>query len=85
MHVKKKVAYPLPLEMGYAVPYRINTIKKRIEILGIFIENEWVILWKNITKNPKGDWMKTQAEALHVKKVVCSLLFFLLKINHKIS
>lgn len=30
--------------MGYAIPYRINTIKKRIEILGIFSENKWVIL-----------------------------------------
>ena len=29
--------------MGYVIPYRINTIKKRIEILGIFSENEWVI------------------------------------------
>ncbi|MCK9371770.1 MAG: type II toxin-antitoxin system RelE/ParE family toxin [Sulfuricurvum sp.] len=26
---------------GYVIPYRINTAKDRIEILGIFSENEW--------------------------------------------
>lgn len=26
---------------GYVIPYRINTKKNRIEILGIFGENEW--------------------------------------------
>lgn len=28
---------------GYVIPYRINTAKDRIEILGIFSENEWTV------------------------------------------
>jgi len=28
---------------GYVIPYRINTAKNRIEILGIFSENEWTL------------------------------------------
>ena len=26
---------------GYVIPYRVNSEKNRIEILGIFSENEW--------------------------------------------
>ncbi len=40
--------------MGYAIPYRINTIKKRIEILGIFSENQWLFYETYITKNQRG-------------------------------
>ncbi len=29
---------------GYVIPYRVNTARDRIEILGIFSENEWKIL-----------------------------------------
>jgi len=32
--------------MGYVIPYRINTTKERIEILGILSENRWVIYEK---------------------------------------
>ncbi len=28
---------------GYVIPYRVNSAKERIEILGIFSENEWEI------------------------------------------
>lgn len=28
---------------GYVIPYRINTAQDRIEILGIFSENEWTL------------------------------------------
>ena len=28
---------------GYVIPYRLNSMKERIEILGIFSENEWGI------------------------------------------
>jgi plasmid stabilization system protein ParE len=30
--------------MGYVIPYRVNSVKERIEILGIFSENKWKIL-----------------------------------------
>ena len=26
---------------GYVIPYRINKMKDRLEIIGIFSENEW--------------------------------------------
>ena len=26
---------------GYVIPYRINKLKNRLEIIGIFSENEW--------------------------------------------
>jgi plasmid stabilization system protein ParE len=29
---------------GYVIPYRVNTVKEQIEILGIFGENEWETL-----------------------------------------
>lgn len=28
---------------GYVIPYRINTAKNQIEILGIFSENKWML------------------------------------------
>ncbi|MFA6143671.1 MAG: type II toxin-antitoxin system RelE/ParE family toxin [Sulfurimonas sp.] len=28
---------------GYVIPYRVNSVKERIEVLGIFSENEWGI------------------------------------------
>ncbi len=29
---------------GYVIPYRENSVKERLEVLGIFSENEWKIL-----------------------------------------
>lgn len=28
---------------GYVIPYRVNKLKDRLEIIGIFSENEWEI------------------------------------------
>ena len=28
---------------GYVIPYRVNKLKDRLEIIGMFSENEWII------------------------------------------